>query len=141
MTDDSSVLPFNVGDRVVYERLVTEADVYLFAAISGDWNEDHVDATSSVAKRHGRIAHGAYLIALMSTASSLIHQRHDRATVSAGYDHIRFVRPAPIGTRLTVRYEIDRLDQDRGRAQAAIEIHNQAGEVVAVGRHLISFVG
>jgi 3-hydroxybutyryl-CoA dehydratase len=133
-------VPLAVGDRVDFAHRVTEADVYLFAAVTGDSNEDHVDATSAVGRRFGRIAHGAYLIALMSTASSLLHQRHDVASVSAGYDRIRFVTPVPIGTVLHVSYQIDAVDQDRGRAEAAITITAGNGAVVAVGRHLIAFL-
>ena len=136
----SGVIPLQVGDHVHFGHRVTEADVYLFAAVTGDSNEDHVDATSAVGRRFGRIAHGAYLISLMATASSLMHQRHDVASVSAGYDRIRFVRPVPIGTALRVSYQIDVVDQDRGRAEAAIAITDDDGAVVAVGRHLIAFL-
>jgi 3-hydroxybutyryl-CoA dehydratase len=136
----TGLVPLRVGDQVRFGHQVTEADVYLFAAVTGDSNEDHVDATSPVARQHGRIAHGAYLVSLMATAGALIHQRHDVPSVSAGYDRIRFVRPVPIGTQVEVRYQIDRVDERRGRAEAAIEIANADGTVVAVGRHLIAFM-
>lgn len=136
----TGLVPLAVGDRVHFEHRVTEADVYLFAAVTGDSHEDHVDVTSPVGRRFGRIAHGAYLISLMSTASSLMHQRHDVASVSAGYDRIRFVAPVPIGTDLRVSYQIDVVDQDRGRAEAAITITAGDAAVVAVGRHLIAFL-
>lgn len=134
-------VPLKVGDQVRFAHQVTEAAVYLFAAVTGDSHEDHLDATSAVARRHGRIAHGAYLVALMSTASALIHQRHDVPSVSAGYDRIRFVKPVPIGARLEVSYRIDAVDEPRGRAEAAIVITDGAGAVVAAGRHLIAFLG
>lgn len=136
----TGLVPLAVGDRVHLGHRVTEADVYLFAAVTGDSNEDHVDATSPVGRRFGRIAHGAYLISLMATASSLMHHRHDVASVSAGYDRIRFVAPVPIGTDLQVTYQIDVVDQDRGRAEAAITITAGDGVVVAVGRHRIAFL-
>jgi 3-hydroxybutyryl-CoA dehydratase len=136
----SGLVPLQAGDRVGFDHRVTEAEVYLFAAVTGDSNEDHIDATSAVARRHGRIAHGAYLIALMATAGALIHQRHDVASVSAGYDRIRFIRPVPVGTRVQVSYEIDVVDEPRGRAEAAIVITAHDGAVVAVGRHLIAFL-
>lgn len=136
----TGLVPLRAGDQVRFIHQVTEADVYLFAAVTGDSHEDHVDATSPVGRRHGRIAHGAYLISLMATAGALIHQRHDVPSVSAGYDRIRFVRPVPIGTRVEVRYQIDAVDDLRGRAEAAIEIADSDGAVVAVGRHLIAFL-
>jgi 3-hydroxybutyryl-CoA dehydratase len=136
----TGLAPLAVGDQVRFSHQVTEADVYLFAAVTGDSHEDHVDATSLVGRRHGRIAHGAYLVSLMATAGALIHQRHDVPSVSAGYDRIRFIRPVPIGAQVEVRYQIDRVDERRGRAEAAIEIADGDGAVVAVGRHLIAFL-
>jgi 3-hydroxybutyryl-CoA dehydratase len=136
----TGLVPLAVGDQVRLSHQVTEADVYLFAAVTGDSHEDHIDATSPVGQRHGRIAHGAYLVSLMATAGALIHQRHDVPSVSAGYDRIRFIRPVPIGTRVEVSYQIDTVDERRGRAEAAIEISDGDGAVVAVGRHLIAFL-
>jgi 3-hydroxybutyryl-CoA dehydratase len=136
----TGLVPLAVGDQVRFGHQVTEADVYLFAAVTGDSHEDHVDATSPVGRRHGRIAHGAYLVSLMATAGALIHQRHDVPSVSAGYDRIRFIRPVPIGTLVEVSYQIDAVDERRGRAEAAIEIRDGDGAVVAVGRHLIAFL-
>ena len=137
-TNGRSKMPIRRGEVVEFSRTVSEADVYLFAAVSGDSNEDHIDATSAVGQRYGRIAHGAYLVALMSTASAMLHQRHARATVSAGYDRVRFIRPVPIGTTVSVRYEVDTVDEERGRAEAAITITNELSEVVAVARHLMA---
>ena len=88
-TDGQSKMPIRRGEVVEFSRTVSEADVYLFAAVSGDSNEDHIDATSAVGQRYGRIAHGAYLVALMSTASAMLHQRHAR-----GYS-FRRLRPRP----------------------------------------------
>jgi 3-hydroxybutyryl-CoA dehydratase len=136
----TGAVPLRVGDQVRFAHRVTEAGVYLFAAVTGDSHEDHLDVTSTVGRRHGRIAHGAYLVALMATAGALIHQRHDVPSVSAGYDRIRFVRPVPIGTRLEVSYQIDTVDEGRGRAEAAIVITDGDGAVVAAGRHLIAFL-
>lgn len=136
----TTLAPLKIGDEVVFDHHVTEAEVYLFAAVTGDSHEDHIDATSTVARRHGRIAHGAYLIALMATAGALIHERHDVPSVSAGYDRIRFIRPVPIGAHVQVRYQVDVVDAERGRAEAAIVITAVDGAVVASGRHRIAFL-
>lgn len=133
-------VPLRAGDRVRFTHLVSEAEVYLFAAVTGDSHEDHVDATCTVARRYGRIAHGAYLLSLMASASSLIHDRHDVPNVSAGYDRVRFIHPVPIGTQVQVSYVVDQVDERRGRAEAAIEITDEAGTVLAVARHLIAFL-
>ena len=42
----TGLIPLAVGDQVRLSHQVTEADVYLFAAVTGDSHEDHIDATS-----------------------------------------------------------------------------------------------
>jgi acyl dehydratase len=129
------------GDRVTISRTVTESDVYLFAGISGDMHPDHVDAEYTSRTRFGqRIAHGALLVAYMSAASARFTQRFQAATVSYGYDRVRFIRPVCFGDTITVSYTIAAKDEDRLRAIADVACSNQRGETVAVGTHIMQFV-
>ncbi|HRY24738.1 MAG: MaoC/PaaZ C-terminal domain-containing protein [Geminicoccaceae bacterium] len=134
-----------VGDRYTFARTVGESDVMLFAGLTGDFSDTHVNEQymrqrSSVG---GRIAHGALLIGYMSTAStmSIAHVIHDDDLtdfpVSAGYDRIRFLRPVLLGDTVTVHYVVETVDKAGGRSIAGIEVSNQRGELVAVGRHVM----
>lgn len=135
-----NTLPLALGDKVRFRKTVTETDVYLFAGITGDFSPDHIDAMSPVAKRAGRIVHGALLIGFMSTASARIHERHDVPNVSYGYDRVRFVKPVYFGDTVQVDYVVDEIDLSTNRAFAKVTCTNQRSEVVAVARHIVKFV-
>jgi 3-hydroxybutyryl-CoA dehydratase len=136
-----------VGDRVRFSKTVSESDVYLFAGITGDLAPNHVDEEFMRRTRYGRrIAHGALLIGLMSTASTMMVERHggldgDETPVSLGYDRIRFTAPVFLGDTITVTYTIAEIDPVRRRSRSAIEVTNQKGETVAIAEHLLKWVG
>lgn len=138
-------IPFAVGAQSRFSKTVSESDIYVFAGVSGDLSRNHVD--EAFMRRDGgggRIAHGALLVAYMSAASTRLYDPYieDGGTevpVSLGYDRIRFLKPVPIGDTMTVTYTISSVDADRGRSEAAIEIHNQHGELVAVATHVVAF--
>src|SRR3954451_6962859 len=57
-----------VGQTAVYAKTVTEADVVLFAGISGDTNPVHLnDEFASTTQFKGRIAHGILTASFIST--------------------------------------------------------------------------
>jgi acyl dehydratase len=72
----------------------------------------------------------------MSTASTRILPDFGRTIVSLGYDRIRFLKPVYINDTVTVDYEIVKLDVDRERTIAKVEVRNQSGELVAIATHI-----
>ena len=85
-----------VGQHYVFAKTVGETDVTLFAGITGDFSDTHVNdqymkEKSSIGRR---IAHGALLVGYMSTVStiSIAHVIHKEGLtdfpVSAGYDRV-----------------------------------------------------
>ena len=135
-----------VGDRVRFSKTVSESDVYLFAGITGDLAPNHVDEEFMRATPYGRrIAHGALLIGFMSTASTMIVERHGglaqgETPVSLGYDRIRFIAPVFLGDTIAVTYTIAEVDPARRRSRSKIEVRNQQGETVAVAEHILKWV-
>ena len=135
-----------VGDRVRFSKTVSESDVYLFAGITGDLAPNHVDEEFMRRTPYGRrIAHGALLIGYMSTASSMMVERHggldgEETPVSLGYDRIRFTAPVFFGDTITVTYAIAETDPARRRSKSRIEATNQRGETVAVAEHILKWV-
>jgi 3-hydroxybutyryl-CoA dehydratase len=128
------------GESVTFSKTVGESDVYLFAGLTGDLNALHVNEAAMRATRYGRrIAHGALTVGFMSTASTRMIEKCGGVAVSYGYDRLRFVRPVFIGTTLTVDYRIDERDDERRRTVAAVEVRDEAAEVVAVARHILQF--
>lgn len=136
----------SVGDQVTFSKTVGEADVYLFAGITGDFAPNHINEAFMRKTAFGRrIAHGALLVGYMSTASTKILERNSGAPgsdtpVSLGYDRVRFVRPVYIGDTITVRYVVESVDPQAQRTRAKIEVSSENGQVVAVAEHIMKWV-
>jgi 3-hydroxybutyryl-CoA dehydratase len=134
-----------IGDSVKFSKTVGESDVYMFAGLTGDLSQNHVDEEFMKHSIYGRrIAHGALVIGFMSTASTKIIDRClqkgiDSTPVSLGYDGIRFLKPVFFNDTLTVTYTIDSIDLEKRRTTAKIEVTNQHGELVAVGQHILKW--
>ena len=57
-----------VGQTASFAKTITEADILLFCAVSGDTNPVHIDAEAAKASMFGeRIAHGMLSASLIST--------------------------------------------------------------------------
>lgn len=131
-----------IGDAVKFSKTVGESDVYLFAGLTGDLSQNHVDEQFMSHSIYGhRIAHGALMVGFMSTASTKmieesLKQGIDSTPVSLGYDGVRFLKPVFFNDTITVDYVISEVDAERRRTLASIEIKNQHGDLVAVGKHI-----
>ena len=135
-----------IGDRATFSKTVGEADVYMFAGITGDLSGNHVNEQYMSKSQYGRrIAHGALIIGFMSTTSTLIIEKSvskgiDETPVSLGYDRIRFLGPVFIGDTVTVTYTVAEIDPVKRQSKSAIEVKNQNGDLVAVGTHILRWV-
>jgi acyl dehydratase len=134
------------GQEVSFSKTVGEADVYMFAGITGDLSSNHVnEQVMSRSKYKHRIAHGALMIGFMSTASTKMLDVHagageNETPVSLGYDKIRFLAAVFIGDTVTVNYKIKQIDAERRRSYSEITVINQDGDLVAVGEHILKWV-
>ncbi len=134
-----------VGQHYTFAKTVGETDVSLFAGITGDFSDTHINDQYMRERSNlgGRIAHGALLVGYMSTAStiSIAHVIHQEGLtdfpVSAGYDKVRFLKPVRLGDTITVHYTVASIDRERGRSTAKVEVKNDKGEVVAVAEHIM----
>lgn len=130
-----------IGDSVKFSKTVGESDIYLFAGLTGDLSQNHVDDEFMSHSMFGkRIAHGALMVGFMSTASTRMIEESLRkgissTPVSLGYDGIRFLKPVYINDTITVTYTIAEVDEGRLRTLSNVEVTNQRGELVAVGKH------
>jgi 3-hydroxybutyryl-CoA dehydratase len=134
-----------IGQHYTFAKTIGETDVVLFAGITGDFSDTHVNDQYMKERSNlgGRIAHGALIVGFMSTVSTIsiahvIHQENlTDFPVSAGYDRIRFLKPVPLGDTITVHYTVSAIDRERGRSVAKVEAVNQKGEIVAVAEHIM----
>src|SRR5690348_15612293 len=107
---------FEIGDRFVSPgRTVTEADIALFAGLSGDYTPVHVDSVAAMRSRFGgRIAHGGLTLAIASGLEfSLVGPSGDRVVAFYGLDGVRFVRPVRPGDTVRVIGEVVALEPRR----------------------------
>lgn len=134
------------GDQVTFAKTVGETDVYMFAGISGDFAGNHVNEEFMKRSSYGtRIAHGALMVAYMSTASTMmiLKAAPDNAAetaVSLGYDGVRFLKPVFFNDTVTITYTIREIDAAKRRAKADIVVTNQHGDTVAVALHHLKWV-
>ncbi len=120
-----------VGSR---GRTVTEADLALFSAVSGDWHPLHNDQEfAQETPFQTRIAHGLLILAMMTGLAPI-----SGSAVAAlyGFDRIRFIRPVRLGDTIRYRATVGELSprQDgRGVVDLDFQILNQREEVCVGG--------
>jgi len=130
---------FKVGEKDVSPgRTVTEADIVMFASLSGDWNELHTNAEHMKNSLFGqRIAHG---MLTLSIASGLGLRTRGRPSVEVlaflGMDKVRFVAPVFIGDTIRVEAEVVEARPSKSMHGAGIlkfknSVKNQRDEEVA----------
>ena len=115
-------------------RTVTETDLALFSAVSGDWNPLHSDAAFAANGPFGtRIAHGLLLISMMTGMAPISGQ----AVVALyGFERVRFINPVLLGDTITYTSRVSALQpkgERRGLADLDFEICNQQKKVCVAG--------
>ncbi|MBW3571109.1 MAG: MaoC family dehydratase [Gemmatimonadetes bacterium] len=93
-----------IGQTADFTKTVTEADVVLFAGITGDLNPAHVDQVWADASRFGgRIAHGMLSASFISTVLAMKMPGPGTIYLS---QNLRFTGPVKIGDTVTARVEV-----------------------------------
>lgn len=120
----------NTGDTASVTHLVTERDLSLFAAVSGDVNPVHLDEAFAVATPFkGRIAHGMFSGALISAAIAC--ELPGPGTIYIGQE-MSFMRPVRLGDE--VRVELEILEKlPKNRVKIATRVFNQDNKQVVDG--------
>jgi 3-hydroxybutyryl-CoA dehydratase len=135
-----------IGETATFAKTITEADIVLFAGLTGDFDPIHVNEEYAKASAFGRrIAHGGLVMGLLSTTASMMSRRSvergsSAVSVSLGYDRIRFIRPVFINDTLAARYTIEEIDAEAARSRSRVEVVNQSGELCLVGTHIMKWV-
>lgn len=117
-------------------RTVTEADIVIFAGLSGDYNVLHTDAEFMKSSIFGeRIAHG--LLGLAIQSGLLTRAMRPYATVAFLGLRWKFKGPIKIGDTIKVRAKVIAKKETSKPARGIItlerQVINQKGEVVQEG--------
>ena len=122
---------FRVGDKAVFSKTMSEADVLLFAAVSGDTYELHVDEEYAKTTRFGRrVVHGMCTASLLSTTNGMLLQRPGGISLA---QTLKFLKPVFIGDTVTATTEVVEILSDKRRLRCKTTVVNQRGELVVDG--------
>ena len=126
-----TIQELKVGDSASMAKTVSEADVYLFAGITGDLNPAHTNEEyAKTTHFKTRIAHGMLSAGLISAVLGM--QLPGPGTIYTGQT-LKFLAPVHIGDTITATAEIKSLDLERNRVVLTTTCTNQEGTMVITG--------
>jgi 3-hydroxybutyryl-CoA dehydratase len=120
-----------VGQSATYSKILTERDVILFAACSGDVNPVHLDKNYAATTPFGEpIGHGMWTGALVSAAIATCLPGPGSVYRS---QHLSFKNPVKIGDEVTVTLTVSEIKARVKLVTLDCEAHNQEGKLIAKG--------
>ena len=130
---------YEIGDSAFHAKTVTEADVIIFAGISGDFNPLHVNAEFAKTQQFGkRVVHGCFSSALISAALGVKLFGPGALYISQKVD---FRKPVYIGDTLTAVATVkEKFTKKEGKLKflkAETNVYNQDDVLVTEGEALI----
>ena len=114
MTDEIFFEDLQVGQKASFGKTITESDIVLFAAVTGDTNPMHLNAEYAKGTIFGeRIAHGMLAAGLITKV--LGTQLPGPGTIYLSQT-LKFRAPVRIGQTVTATVEVVALHPERHRA-------------------------
>jgi acyl dehydratase len=116
-------------------RTVTEADIVMFAGLSGDYNPLHVNEEHCKNTQFGtRIAHGPLVYAIAAGLIFQLHLYDDTLIAFLGFDSLKFTAPVKAGDTIHAKLKVlekrESSRADRGVMKRQLQVFNQRGEMV-----------
>jgi 3-hydroxybutyryl-CoA dehydratase len=127
---------FKIGEKGVCAKTITEADVILFAGVSGDFNPVHINeeyAKTTMFK--GRIVHGMLVASLLGQAGASILG----GAIYLGHSQ-RFLAPVKTGDTITASFEIIEMIPEKKLIKCHGYCTNQDGKVVIDGEATVKVI-
>ena len=118
----------HVGMRATFSKTITEADIVLFAGVSGDNNAMHVNEEFAATTRFGgRIAHGFLTASVISAA--VANRLPGPGTIYLS-QQLNFRAPVRIGQTVHASVSVGAIDRERRRV--TLETVCRVGETVVI---------
>lgn len=120
-----------VSDSAFVEKTISEADVYLYAGITGDLNPAHinaVEAEKSIFKQ--RVAHGMLSAGLISAVLGM--HLPGPGTIYLGQE-LKFTKPVYFGDTIRATATVSEIREEKNIAKITTVCTNQHGDVVIEG--------
>lgn len=118
-------------------RTITEADVMLFAGLSGDFNQLHTDAEFAKETPFGeRVAHGLLVLSIASGLAARLGFMEGTVMAFRGLEW-KFSAPVKFGDTIRARFEVKEKKPARrlggGTVIFKVTVLNQRDEIVQKG--------
>ncbi len=125
-----------IGETSTFSKTVSEADIYLFAGVSGDLNPAHIDEMyASGTFFETRIAHGMLSAGFISAVIGM--QLPGPGTVYMRQT-LEFLHPVRIGDTVRAEVEVIEKIEEKKRVRLKTTCLNQDGIEVLKGEALVS---
>ncbi len=134
-TKGRTIKELKVGQSACFTKTVSEADVYNYIGVSGDFNPAHINeeyANKTTFKT--RIAHGMISAGFISAV--LGTQLPGPGTIYLTQD-LKFTHPVHFGDTITATCTVEELFPERNRVLMDTVCTNQHGETVIEGSALV----
>ena len=126
----------NIGDSDRFSKTITEADVVMFAGITGDLNPAHIDeAYAQGTFFKTRIAHGMLSAGFIS---AVIGTRLPGPGTIYMHQSLDFLAPVAIGDTVTAIVEVIEKIEEKERVRLKTTCVNQKGATILNGEALVS---
>jgi 3-hydroxybutyryl-CoA dehydratase len=131
-----TISELKIGDSAEFSKTISEADVYLYAGVSGDLNPAHInEAYAQNTFFKTRIAHGMLSAGFISAVLGM--QLPGPGTIYMRQE-LSFRAPVRIGDTVTARAEVIEINVEKNRVRLKTTCVNQEGTLVVDGEALVS---
>lgn len=124
------------GDAAEFSKTISEADVYMYAGVSGDLNPAHINEEYAKGTffKH-RIAHGMLTASFISAVIGM--QLPGPGTIYMS-QNLNFLAPVRINDTVTARVEVAEKIEEKQRVRLTTTCSNQNGTLLISGEALVS---
>lgn len=124
-----------VGQSASTSKTITEADILMYGAVSGDFNPVHFDSVyASGTMFKNRIAHGMLTAGLISAVLGTKLPGHGTVYLSQS---LKFRAPVYIGDTITAEVQVMEKHDSKNQIKLSTVCKNQNGKEVLTGEALV----
>jgi 3-hydroxybutyryl-CoA dehydratase len=131
-----TISEITINESAEFAKTIAEADIYLFAGVTGDLNPAHInEAYAKETFFKGRIAHGMLLAGFISAAIGC--QLPGPGSIYIKQE-LQFRAPARIGDTVTAKVTVIEIIEGKNRVILETTCTNQEGTLLLDGRATVS---
>ncbi|MBU1171396.1 MAG: MaoC family dehydratase [Proteobacteria bacterium] len=134
----NTLYDFKVGDKESYTMTMVDADVVLYACMTGDFNPIHIDDAYAEKGPYGqRVVHDMLVAGLIST---VLGTKMPGPGSSCIQNTLEFLAPVYIGDTVTASVQVISRDMGQNQMTLSTQCVKDNGTVVIKGHALMRFL-